>query len=352
MKSLEQVNMSLSQCSDDLDATINNSVTNIGGVFKDYEKYIAGFNTVTAETSTGVIEINNLISEQSDKMVKISEDTKKLVECFNTVLNDTSMSLSERANAAYDKVKDLGNSLKNLSLQMEDAAKLSATHFENSGDKLRAAIAEISANAERISNEIRSSGEVFLKQSDVLVATTDDTVGKIHQAMTEILNCNEEFAAKGDNIIAQSLRFNDLIAAQIKQLNENTAKADKVLQNLTKSYQGIQAEAFLADAGSIIEKLETISVDINRIFNPKDEEDARILAEAIDLNKKQVLAIRSKYEKDGDFRMLVNSYLGEFEGLVARAKASERSGVLLAIVSGADIGKLYYVLAKTLDKLN
>lgn len=363
MKSLEQVNMSLSQCSDDLDATINNSVTNIGGVFKDYEKYIAGFNTVTAETSTGVIEINNLISEQSDKMVKISEDTKKLVECFNTVLNDTSMSLSERANAAYDKVKDLGNSLKNLSLQMEDAAKLSATHFENSGDKLRAAIAEISANAERISNEIRSSGEVFLKQSDVLVATTDDTVGKIHQAMTEILNSNEEFAAKGDNIIAQSLRFNDLIAAQIKQLNENTAKADKVLQNLTKSYQGIQAEAFLADAGSIIEKLETISVDINRIFNPKDEEDlwkkfyngdtgvfVRYLSKNMD--KKQVLAIRSKYEKDGDFRMLVNSYLGEFEGLVARAKASERSGVLLAIVSGADIGKLYYVLAKTLDKLN
>lgn len=363
MKSLEQVNMSLSQCSEDLDATIGNSVTNIGGVFKDYEKYIAGFNTVTAETSTGVIEINNLITEQSNKMVKISDDTKKLVECFNTVLNDTSMSLSERANAAYDKVKDLGNSLKNLSLQMEDAAKLSATHFENSGDKLRAAIAEISANAERISNEIRSSGEVFLKQSDVLVATTDDTVNKIHAAMGEILNNSEDFAAKGDNIIAQSMRFNDLISSQIKQLNENTGKADKVLQNLTKSYQGIQAEAFLADAGSIIEKLETVSVDINRIFNPKDEEDlwkkfyngdtgvfVRYLSRNMD--KKQILAIRSKYEKDGDFRLLVNSYLSEFEGLVARAKASERSGVLLAIVSGADIGKLYYVLAKTLDKLN
>ena len=136
-----------------------------------------------------------------------------------------------------------------------------------------------------------------------------------------------------------------------------------MLQNLTKSYQGIQAEAFLADAGSIIEKLETISVDINRIFNPKDEEDlwkkfyngdtgvfVRYLSKNMD--KKQILAIRSKYEKDGDFRLLVNSYIGEFEGLVARAKASERSGVLLAIVSGADIGKLYYVLAKTLDKLN
>ena len=78
MKSLEQVNLSLSQYSEDLDAAIHHSVDNLGGVFKDYEKYIAGFNTVTAETSSGVYEINSLISAQSDKMVKISEDTGSL----------------------------------------------------------------------------------------------------------------------------------------------------------------------------------------------------------------------------------------------------------------------------------
>ena len=82
-----------------------------------------------------MFEINNLISSQSDKMIKISEDTKQLVECFNTVLNDTSVQLSNRANMAYDKVKGLGEDLKTLSMQMDEASKMTLTNFENTGNK-------------------------------------------------------------------------------------------------------------------------------------------------------------------------------------------------------------------------
>ena len=363
IKNIEQVNMTLSQCGEDLDATIHHSVENIGGVFKDYEKYIAGFNTVTAETSSGVIEINNLITEQSDKMVKISEDTKKLVDCFNTVLNETSNVLSNRANIAYDKVKGLGENLKNLSLQLEEATKLSAAHFENSGDKLRATISEISANAERISNEIRSSGEVFIKQSNVLVAATEDTVSKVHTAMNNLVETGREFSEKGDNIVKQTLHFNDVIDTQIKLLTDNTKKADATLKDLTKGYSDIKIDGFLQYASGIIEKLEALSVDINRVFNPKDEDDlwkkfyngdtgvfTRYLAK--NMTKQQIASIRKEYEKSGEFRALVGTYLSEFEVLVSRAKEHEHSGVLLSVISGADIGKLYYILAKTLDKIN
>ncbi len=362
IKDIEQVNLRLSQCSDDLDATIHHSVENIGGVFNDYEKYLAGFNTVTAETSSGVIEINNLISEQSDKMIQISEDTKKLVDCFNTVLNETSGVLSNRANQAYDKVKGLGENLKNLSLQLEEATKISATHFENSGDKLRAAIVEIAANAERISNEIRSSGEVFIKQSGVLVAATDDTLNKVHGVMDSLVDASKEFDRQGDDIMKRSIHFNEVISSQIKNLNDNSKKAEDILSNLTQNYQGIQIDAFLKNASAIIERMETMSVDINRVFNAKDEDDlwkrfyngdtsvfVRYLAR--NMTKQQITAIRNEYEKNADFRTLVNGYLSEFETLIERAKVNERSGILLSVISGADIGKLYYILAKTLDKV-
>ena len=127
--------------------------------------------------------------------------------------------------------------------------------------------------------------------------------------------------------------------------------------------KGIQIDSFLKNASGIIERMETISVDINRVFNPKDEEDlwkkfyngdtsvfVRYLSR--NMTKQQINAIRSEYEKNHDFRLLVSNYLSEFETLVERAKASEHSGVLLSVISGADIGKLYYILAKTLDKLN
>lgn len=363
MKSLDQVNLTLSQTGEDLDAAVKHSVEHIGSVFKEYEKYIAGFNTVTAETSTGVVEINNLISAQSNKMIQISDDTKKLVDCFNNVLSDTSNQLAERANQAYDKVKGLGKELKNLSLQMEDAAKVSAAHMVNSGDKLRASISEIAANAERISNDILGSGEVFIKQSNALVAATDDTLAKVNSAMGGLLEASKDFNLSGDSAVKDALRFSEIIGGQIKQLNEQTRKADDTLQNLTTAYQGIQIEGFLKQAGTIIEKLESISVDINRVFNAKDEEDlwkkfyngdtavfVRYLAKNI--TKTQIAAVRKEFEKNEDFRSQVNAYLSEFELLISSAKSHEHSGLLLSIISGADIGKLYYILAKTLDKLD
>ena len=363
MKNLEQVNLSLSQYSKDLDAAIHHSVENLGGVFKDYEKYIAGFNTVTAETSSGVYEINSLISAQSDKMVKISEDTRKLVDCFNTVLNDTSNALSDRANLAYDKVKALGQDLKNLGLQMEEATRISAAHFENSGDKLRASISEAAANAERISNEILSSGEVFVKQSHVLVATADETINKVNLVMKDLAETGQDFANKGDGIVKQSIQFTDVVGNQVKLLGEQTKKADEAFKKLSSGYQGMKIDDFLKKAAAIIEKLQNISVDINRVFNPKDEDDlwkkyyngdsavfVRYLAK--NLSKQQIAAVRKEYEKNAEFRNLISSYLSEFEVLISQAQTHEHSGILLSVISGADIGKLYYILAKTLDKLN
>ncbi len=363
IKNIEQAHLALDQTSDDFSAVISKSQEKIGSVMKDYEKYIAGFNTITAEASTGVVEISGLINQQSDKMIKISEDTKQLVDAFNVVLNDTSMQLSKRANNAYDKVKGLGENLKTLSLQLEEATSMSAKHFENSGDKLRATIGEISANAERISNEIRSSGEVFLKQSGVLIAATDDTLHKVGEVMNALDKNATEFNRRGTEALQSTAAFSELYTKQMKVLSETSDKAQKEIKELEKRYLGMKTDTFLTDASVILEKMETISVDINRIFNPTAEEEIwkkyyngdtsafiRYLAKA--MTKNQILAIRKEFEENLEFRGLVTKYLTDFESLITKARNNERSGILLSVISGADVGKLYYILAKALDKLN
>lgn len=363
VKNIDQTSLRLNQCSEDLDTTIYHSVENIGGVFNEYEKYLAGFNTITAETSTGVVEINNLISAQSDKMVKISEDTKKLVDCFNTVLSDTSNQLAERANDAYDKVRNLGKDLKKLGMEMDDAAKLSATHLEKSGDKLRASINEIAANAERISNTILSSGEVFVKQSQALTAMADDTAVKVNQSVTNLVDAGKAFEEQGQNIVKESIRFNDTVNTQTKNLNDNAVKAEKVMKSLAAVYKDIKVDTFLKDAGKIISTLESVSVDINRLLNPRDEEDlwkkfyngdtqVFIRSIAKNMSNSQIGTLRKEFEKNEELRKLVNTYMGEFEMLVEKSKNHEHSAALMAIISGADLGRLYYVLAKALNKMN
>ena len=363
VKNIDQVSLRLNQCSEDLDTAIYHSVENINGVFNEYEKYLAGFNTVTAETSTGVVEINNLISAQSDKMVKISEDTKKLVDCFNTVLNDTSNKLAERANDAYEKVRGLGQDLKKLGLEMDDAAKLSATHMEKSGDKLRAAINEIAANAERISNTILSSGEVFVKQSQALTAMADDTADKVNASINNLVDAGKAFENQGEAIVKESIRFNDTINIQTKTLGENAVKAEKAMKGLASTYKDIKIDSFLKDAGKIISHLESVSIDINRLLNPKDEEDlwkkfyngdtqVFIRSIAKNMTASQINTLRKEFEKNEELRKLVNIYMSEFETLVEKSKSHEYSAALMAVISGADLGRLYYVLAKALNKMN
>ena len=70
------------------------------------------------------------------------------------------------------------------------------------------------------------------------------------------------------------------------------------------------------------------------------------------MTKQQIVAVRKEYEENLDFRNLVNRYLAEFETLVDKARSNERAGILLSVISGADIGKLYYILARALDKIN
>jgi hypothetical protein len=248
-------------------------------------------------------------------------------------------------------------------MEMDEASKLSATHLEKSGDKLRASINEIASNAERISNTILSSGEVFVKQSQALTSLADDTAGKVNRSISELIEAGKAFEAQGQNIVKESIRFNDTVSAQTKSLSETSVKAEQTMKNLSTTYKDIKIDAFLQDAGKIISTLENVSVDINRLLNPKDEEDlwkkfyngdtqVFIRSIAKNMNSAQVALLRREFEKNAELRNQINTYMTAFETLVEKSKNHEHSAALMAVISGADLGRLYYVLAKALNKLN
>ena len=70
------------------------------------------------------------------------------------------------------------------------------------------------------------------------------------------------------------------------------------------------------------------------------------------LGRKEVVKIRDLYEKNADFRKLSDAYLTEFNALINAAEKSEKPETLLALLSGSEIGKIYYIMARALDKLS
>ena len=296
-------------------------------------------------------------------MLELSEGTKELVQYFNTVLNDTSQELSNRANHAYDKIRGLGDSLKQLSTELEESTRQSSDNLEHAGTKLRASLSEISTNAERIANDIRASGEVFLKQSDVLTSVSENTMDKVTKVVKTLGKTSEEFNVQGEEVLKRSDAFNNLFQKQLQILTDTSAQADLKIKDMEKVYEGIKVDTFLKNASYILEKLEASAVDINRIFNPNVEEElwkkyyngdtaAFVRHLTRTMSRSQIIAVKNEFEHNAEFRDVVMRYLTDFETLVTKAKDSEKSGLLLSVISGADVGKLYYILAKSLDRIN
>lgn len=120
----------------------------------------------------------------------------------------------------------------------------------------------------------------------------------------------------------------------------------------------------MKNSADVISELEALAIDVHGIFNKqgKDKElwqqyyagdhgvFVRYLSE--NMTKNEIISIRQDYENKPDFRVVVDKYIDDFNSLITSARQNNRAGTLLALISGSDIGKVYYVLARALGKLN
>ena len=62
-------------------------------------------------------------------------------------------------------------------------------------------------------------------------------------------------------------------------------------------------------------------------------------------------AIRDKYRDNRDFREQVSLYLERFETLLEAAQKYDREKLVSAAYLSSDVGKLYLLLARALDRV-
>jgi len=138
--------------------------------------------------------------------------------------------------------------------------------------------------------------------------------------------------------------------------------AEAQAKGLEQQRANVSVEKFLQSAAYIVEKLQSLSVDISRVFQAGIDDktwrefhggDQSVFLRKIlkNLDRHQIAAIRTRYEDDGQFRDYVNRYVAEFETLLNQAREADRADVLTGTFTSAEVGKLYLVLARALGRL-
>ena len=360
---MQEVEQMLSSCSERLGVTTDEAAANMNKMAEDYRRGLESFNQITDDSAKTADAAAAQLAAENEKMAQITNDTKSLADYFNSLMEKASEQLIEKANFAHDKIREQGENLQELGRRLEEAVAASSGSFAEAGEKLRAVVNETRDSAGQMAENVAAAGNVFKEQAETLRATADETMAKAGETMGNFSVSLEEFTARGNEIVAGTDSFNQIVKKQIELLEIGAKQAGGELAEIEKRYREMKVENFLKNATSIIEKLENLAVDINMIFNPESQDklwqkyyegDADVFVRylARSMSRKQVVAIKETFEGNQEFRRVVSSYMSEFEELINRARACEKSDLLLSVISGADVGKIYYVLARALDKLN
>lgn len=389
-KVFAEVASNLQQAESDLNKSLqqfNSSTDGIADKFKDIGLQISknldeNFADINAKTNDilgkfkGVGETINVCLDQSLQTIK--DKSGDVVEAFGKIgemVDDGLKKTLEEVNLKSSNIiGKFGNVGKIVGLDISKTLEEIDEKTAGIADKFKGATADINENI----NKLSANADNMVQQSKInatLLIEQDEYVNKslvsLKQMTGKIAAVNDELSTTG-NKIGETLSqyegklsgFSDTINRHIEDLSTNYDKAQQQIEALEQKYKVSNIDMFMKNSADIISELEALAIDVHGIFNKQGKDDelwkqyyagdhgvfVRYLSN--NMSKNEIVAIRQDYENKPDFRVVVDKYIDDFNSLIAAARNNNRAGTLLALISGSDIGKVYYVLARALGKLN
>lgn len=280
-----------------------------------------------------------------------------------------------------DKNSELGKVFSSISQtlkEMEDGLLASVNNFSSKAggvvDKFNDVntlvsgnIGKLSETADNIANQSKANAGLLIEQDEYV----NKSLASLKQISSQIAALNKDMSATAGNV-GKTLSayenkmsaFSKVMGEHLTDLNENYDKTQKQYDEFNQKFKVASIDSFMKNSADIISELETISIDINSIFNKSGDDEVlwkkyyegdhsvfvRYLSK--NMTKKEIIAVREDYEKKPDFRVVVDKYLDDFNSLIEAARSNNRASTLLALISGSDIGKVYYILSRALGKVN
>ena len=235
-------------------------------------------------------------------------------------------------------------------------------------------------------NEALEKTEAFLKKHENAVLQAQTALRSHNGALTQsenLIKNHQEVLEKSLTVSNQkikdidvALKTNyekiiqtvDVTLSRLKEVNielkETATMQSEVLNNPIQKTEETTIKKpvdFLQNATAILDRLQSFSIDMAHIFTPKSEEtlwkkyydgDKAVFMRHITkmISESQHKQIKELYTQNTDFNQSVVRYMNEFEQMTKMVQNEDENKLLMSILIGSDIGRLYMVLADVLKR--
>ncbi len=318
-----------------LDGTNNSLEQKSGRVARNIDKIIA---SLQAELE----KLSGFIHYTEDRNEQIHQAAEKISGRISGISDDMAQKaddIKSRSIEAIDKFNEASGIMSQNALNLTETANLLTAKGREGIATLEtqtAAITRTASEMQRLEKQITTLGETLQNVANQTSLVLDNYQNQTEQLSTDLYQ-------------------------RAEKLDVNRLRQEQQIKDFQKTLDDADVRNFIAQSGQMVENLENLAVDFNRFFNEDNDDlwkkfyggDHGIFARYVTKNLKraQVIKIRQSYEKDTDFRLIADRYMSEFEQLLQAAEKTEKSPSLLAVLSSSDIGKIYYVVARALGRL-
>ncbi len=301
-----------------IETTLKESDTNAKNI-------LTGTQTATEKIEANLINIKELINDYEQISNKKETLLESRLKQAKAVLNIQTEAL-EKSDSFLKNHEDIILKAQTSVRSHNNTLMQAESFIKNHQETLEKMLVASSQKINDIDSNIKTHHENILQ-------SIDDTIEKLKSATVELKE-----------------------TAQIKT-NYQIESGDK-----TQTEVSIKKPVdFLQNASLILDKLQTFSIDMAHIFSPKAESslwkkyydgDKTVFMRHITkmISETQHRQIKELYIENDDFNQAITRYMTEFEDMMKEVQKEDENKLLMSILIGSDIGRLYMVLADVLKR--
>ena len=365
------------------------SIENQGNKLSDVtEKFMIKIDSMNGKISSTINNILNLTGQIDNKLNAINDSVLQKSSQAAKIINES----IERSSASTDNFRNIASTfltnsmqtnteiakliseLRQETLALDSSSKSTKELVGNiSSELIRASqsLPELNANISVIDSNLRNTNTNIENSINLTNKKTVELIENLTNIEKQFSKFVSEKSSEFDHISNTSSQAITKIANYTNKLSEDAKKSlsefklqYEAVEALTKNsspskQENISTENFLNEAGFIIEKLNSVSIDISQILSPDVSQElwnkynaghknvfSRYLAKMLD--KKQVSALQNLISKDANLAHHIKSFVSEFNNIILKASTTDKSDILVATLTSTDIGKIYMVLREVI----